>query len=610
MTVEGLFAARRAGAACAVAAALSVPAGTDAADLAQDVEVRAFASPPRVTTGSEFEIRVEVSGTQRLDEDPEAPQAGDFARYRGSSTSTSFQMTNGRASVSLTYSFRFQAVAPGDFAIEGVEVVSGGRAYRTDPISVVVADAPAGGASPESEEDGIAREDLFVDVEVSSRRAFENEPVIVEYRLYTRLDVESYTVLALPQATGFWAEELERSTEPRTERVVRDGLEYTTAVVRRVALFPTGAGPRTVDPMRLEVQVRRRDRPSFDPFRSLLGSSLFDRRIPATVASDPFSIDVAPLPEEGRPASFGGHVGALDVEATVDRSRVEAHEAITLSVSVAGTGNLRALAPPDVDLPDEFEVFPPQIEERIAPGGGSVQGTRRFAYVLVPRAPGRLTIPAVEVSYFDAAAGRYGTSRSSPLTIEVAADASAGPGGVSPTAVESVREEIRHIHTDLPDFRRVDSPTHRTAGFWIVLLTPLAGVAAAAARRRHLNRIESDAAYARLRRAPRVAKRRLARARKLAAGDPGEFHGEVAGALQGFLADRLDVSEAGLVRGDVERIARRRGVSRATLREVFACLDECDRQRFAPPSGRRESARELLERVARAMGSVARETSA
>ena len=582
---------------------------------AQDIQVRAFLSSPRVGFGGQFVLNVEVSGAQQTDADPVLPDMEEFGQYLGAGTSTSMQIVNGRTSVALTYQYRFQAIKDGVFEIGAVKVAAGGHTYETEPISLVVSDTPAprgGVADTGDPADGIAPEDLFIETDVSRTTIFENEPVVVAYRIFTRVPVDSYGITTLPQATGFWTEELEQSQAPQVERVVRDGIEYQTATIRRVALFPTGTGERTLEPLGIQAQVRVPDRRRRDIFGDIFGgSSLFDRSVPVAVASRPVAIEVLSLPAEGRPGSFAGHVGELDVSAAVDRATVAVNEAVAYRVVVTGTGNLRALAPPDIAFPDEFEAFPPETTDRIAPGGGSIQGTRTHEYVLVPRAPGSVTIPPVEVSYFDARSRGYGTARSQPVEVTVTGDAAAmgAETGAVPSAVESIREEIRFIHVGAPDFRRTGVPLHSTAGFWIVLLLPVAAVAGAAAVRRHRDRIEGDVAYARVRRARRMARKRLARARGLAAGDPRDFHAEVAGALQGFLADKLNVAEAGLVREEAGGLARRRGVSDETLERLFACLDDCDLQRFAPAGAEREPPERVLDRAAAIMGDLAKELS-
>lgn len=592
--------------------------GLPGAALAQDIGARAFLSAPQVGVGRQFVLNVEVSGTQQLEQDPVLPDMEEFAGFLSAGTSTSIRIVNGRTSMAITYQYRFQALLEGTFEIGPVSVTVGDHTVRTEPLALVVSDAPppppGPGAGADAGDPGVAvsPEDLFVETGVSATRVFENEPITVEYRIFTRVPVQTYTITTLPQATGFWSEELEQPASPQTQQVIRDGSEYLTATIRRMVLFPTGSGTRTLDPMSVEAQVRVRERRAFDPFADIFDfSSLMDRRVPVVVASRPVNIEVVPLPAEGRPESFAGHVGDLDVSTSLDGAAVETNEAVTLTVEYSGTGNLRTLSPPEIEFPVEFEAFPPEASDRISEGGGSLQGSRTWEYVLIPRAPGELTIPPVEVSYFDPASGRYGSARSQPLEITVTGEASAGEGvGAVPSAVETLREEIRFIRVGTPRLRRTDVSLFSMGGFWVVLLLPLVAAAGALVLRRHRDRLEGDVAYARVRRANRMAKKRLARARGLASGDPRDFYAEVAGALQGLLADKLNIAEAGLVREDAGRIAARRGASAETLARLFACLDDCDLQRFAPAAADREPPEKVLERAAAIMGDLARELSA
>jgi hypothetical protein len=134
------------------------------------------------------------------------------------------------------------------------------------------------------------------------------------------------------------------------------------------------------------------------------------------------------------------------------------------------------------------------------------------------------------------------------------------------------------------------------------MLLPLAGVAGAIALRRHRDLLEGDVAYARGRSARRVAKRRLAAARRLSAEtDPRPFFAEVARALRGLAADRLNLAEAGLQMADLRSALARNGVDAATVTELQECLEHCDRQRFAPPGSDPQEKTRFLERAGRLM---------
>ena len=574
--------------------------GLPAQGLAQTV--RAYLSQTEVLLNRQFVLNVEISGTQQLDEDPPVlPDLSAFAVYLGSGTSTSMQIVNGRTSLSLTFQHRFQATAEGTFEIGPVTVRAGGRDLRTEPLTIRITDGPA----PTSRSglpgaDGtVAPEDLFITATASKPRVYVNEPVIVEYRIFTRVDVDGYNITQQPGTTGFWVEELE-DPQARVEQVVRDGRQYTSAVVRRVALFPTGAGTKTLAPLTLETQVRvqRRSRSLFgDPFGGLFGS-----RVSVVVGSNPVEIEVLPLPEAGRPDAFTGLVGRLEVSASIDRTDAETNDALTYRLEVSGTGNIRTLPEPELGFPSDVEVYPPDVSERVDPTEDGVRGSKIFEYVIVPRAPGQVTIPAVKLAYFDVDAGTYAAAASDPITLTVAGDPMAGPAGRFRTGVDLQRQDIRFIRIAIPGFRPVGGSLVRSAGFWAIVLVPMCAVAGAVAARRHQDRLTGDVAYARRRRAARLAKQRLARAESLRSPDRHRaFHAEVGRALQGFLGDKLNLAEAGLIRDEIRARLTSRGVAPGVIDAYLGCLEDCDRQRFAPTEPDTLAMQDMLTRAARAM---------
>ena len=574
--------------------------GLPAQGLAQTV--RAYLSQTEVLLNRQFVLNVEISGTQQLDEDPPVlPDLSAFAVYLGSGTSTSMQIVNGRTSLSLTFQHRFQATAEGTFEIGPVTVRAGGRDLRTEPLTIRITDGPAptSRAGPPRADGTVAPEDLFITATASKPRVYVNEPVIVEYRIFTRVDVDGYNITQQPGTTGFWVEELE-DPQARVEQVVRDGLQYTSAVVRRVALFPTGAGTKTLAPLTLETQVRvqRRSRSLFgDPFGGLFGS-----RVPVVVGSNPVEIEVLPLPEEGRPDAFTGLVGRLEVSASIDRTDAETNDALTYRLEVSGTGNIRTLPEPELGFPSDVEVYPPDVSERVDPTEDGVRGSKIFEYVIVPRAPGQVTIPAVKLAYFDVDAGTYAAAASDPITLTVVGDPVAGPAGRFRTGVDLQRQDIRFIRIAIPGFRPVGGSLVRSAGFWAIVLVPMCAVAGAVAARRHQDRLTGDVAYARRRRAARLAKQRLARAESLRSPDRHRaFHAEVGRALQGFLGDKLNLAEAGLIRDEIRARLTSRGVAPGVIDAYLGCLEDCDRQRFAPTEPDTLAMQDMLTRAARAM---------
>jgi hypothetical protein len=595
------------------AALLAVLGSAAAAPLglaAQQLEALASVTPSVVPLNGQFTLAVELRGTNRTDLEPSLPDMGDFSRYIGRNSSTSMEMINGVTTVSLVIQYRYRAIREGTFEIGPVEIQAGGQVVRTQPITLTVSTAGAaaggGGAEPQS---GVAPEDLFIVAEVSKTRVYQNEPIAVDYRLFTRVNVTSVSPVDLGESEGFWVEEIPGPQNPQVEQRVRGGQPYTTAVVRRVVLFPAGPGTKTIEPMSVEasVRVRRQSRSIFDDFFG--GSSLFGSQVPAVIVSDPVEVEVLPLPLEGRPQSFTGLVGRLNVSASIDRTDVETNDAVTLELIVEGEGNLRGLAAPVIDFPVDFEAFPPEVTETIDRSGSRIRGSKTFTYVLIPRSPGEKNIPPVEMSYFDAESGLYATSASEPLRLEVTGDVVIS-APVGRAGVETLREDIRFIQIGPPSLGVLGESLADSSGFWIVALLPLVALLGAVGLRRHWDRLEGDVAYARGRRAGRVAKKRLGQARVvMAGGDARTFYAEVERALRGFLADKLNVAEAGFMSEVAEAELRSRGVPEKATSEYLACLGECDRARFAPPGTSAEEKSQFFDRAAEAMTSVDEELS-
>jgi len=570
---------------------------------APQLTVNASVSPAVVPLNGQFTLEVELRGTNRADAEPSLPAMEDFSLYIGQSSSTSMQMINGVTTVSLTIQYRYRAIREGAFQVGAVEVEAGGQLLRTRPVTLTVSTSVAGGVGPDPS--GVGAEDIFIVAEVDKTRVYENEPIEVSYRLFTRVNVSSYSLFDLAENEGFWVEEVPGLRNPPAEQRLVDGQPYTTAVVRRVVLFPTGPGTRTIEPMSVEasVRVRRQSRSLLDDFFG--GGTFFGSQEPTVITSRPVEVEVLPLPVPGRPGSFTGLVGRLNVSASVDRSSVETNDAVTLQLTVEGEGNLRSLAAPVIDFPTDFEVFPPEVTESIDRSDARVRGTRTYEYVLIPRSPGGKIIPPVEMSYFDAESALYASTASQPLRLDVTGDPVIGAAGGGRAGVETLREDIRFIQIGPPNLGALEGSLTAAPGFWIVALLPLVALLGALGLRRHWDRLEGDVAYARGRRAGRVAKKRLSHARAvMSQADARAFYAEVERALRGFLADKLNVAEAGFMSQVAEAELGRRGVPTVATQEYFACLGECDRARFAPPGSSEEEKSGFFDRAAEAMTAV------
>ncbi len=573
----------------------------------QDPAVRAFLDRTSVVKGQQFTLSVEVSGKGASGAgEPRLPPMEEFAAFLGSGSSQQFRLENGRMSMSRTFSFHFQATREGEFEVGAVQVQLDGKIRKSAPLRIRVGSGgrpvptPTGRGRPA---DTASPADLFVRATADRESVYRNQALVVTYKIYTGVRISSYRISKQPETAGFWVEEYPQPREPRTEGEVIGGRRYTVALIKKMALFPTGAGEKEIGPLVLECRVRTRGGSwdpfgSRDPFRGFFSSDIFGREVTRQVASNPLRVQVLPLPQAGRPPEFQGAVGDFSISGQLDKSEVKANEALSFKVRISGSGNLAGLGEPRIEFPSSFEVYPPKMEQQIRRDPSGISGEKTFEYVLIPRRPGPVRLGPVQMAYFDPAADAYRVSRAPELAVNVAPGdqmAEAVEAGLSRQEVKLLAQDIRFIKIGSGPFHKIGDSLLTVTGFWIPLSLPLLCLLGAVGYRRHRMRLKGDVAYARARRARRVSRKRLAKAKVLLdRGAEKEFYPAVGQALMGYLADKLNVSQAGMVSREVKESLRARGVSEEILARYFDCLQVCDLKQFAPSSSGREEMRDLM----------------
>ncbi|HOT96396.1 MAG TPA: BatD family protein [bacterium] len=569
---------------------------------AQPLNITASVDQTNLTLNQQLVLTIELSGEgangiNRID----LPEVSEFLTLLGSGgTSQSIQIINGKMSVQKSFTYFYNASKEGTFTIPPVSVSVRGQSYSSRPIIITIgraaaaapgssgsASAAAGSAPQPLPASEASDEELFIRALVNKRQVYQNEPVIVTFSIYTRVNVSGYALSKLPESAGFWSEEIPLPQQPQTRNEVINGRKYVVADLKKMAMFPTSPGRVQIGSLGVDcdvrVQARRRSNDIFDSF---FDDPFFGRTVRKSVQSRPVSIEVLPFPESGKPADFSGLAGSFDIKATIDKKEVTTNEAITLKVVISGTGNINTIPKPHVVLPRDFEQYEPKVSENIQRTGDRISGSKTFEYVLVPRFAGEQRIRPITLSYFDLASRRYATASTPELIIPVAkgsGDASTVPAGLSKEEVKLIGQDIRFIKLGTPEWRRKGGAFYRSSWFTLLWILPLLALAAAFGWRRHLDKLSGNVAYARSRRANRMAMKRLSRAEGLLQVEKQkEYFAEIARALLGFAADKLDLSEAGMVTSELESRLKQRNVPEATIQQYLQLLKVCDYQRFAP----------------------------
>jgi hypothetical protein len=340
----------------------------------------------------------------------------------------------------------------GSLKISGISVSAGGTTYRAPDITVQVAASGAGTPPPRGYGGGgvglrgagkqVRGPSVKVRAEIDKDHVYKGEQIIVSYYLYRRVRVFNIQVDKFPVLNGFLRQDLEMPVMGQrldTERVVLDGVPYERSLLLRYAAYPLQDGKLKIDSTSMKYNYYpsngRSDLDEEDPFMSF-----FHQMQPQAGQdrSEQLTVDVLPLPEDGKPNSFTGGVGDFNLIAAVDKYEVRANEPVTLTLKIEGRGNLAAIGEPKAKWPENVELYDSKGNAKTGKAG---VGEKVFEFLLIPRVPGQLTLPPIEFSYFDPAQKAYITKKTEPFAIKVTDAAPGSPvrNGARPKAAPSTQ---------------------------------------------------------------------------------------------------------------------------------------------------------------------------
>jgi hypothetical protein len=113
---------------------------------------------------------------------------------------------------------------------------------------------------------------------------------------------------------------------------------------------------------------------------------------------------------------------------------------------------------------------------------------------------------------------------------------------------------------------------------------------------RHVEKLNVDVGYKRSRQANTIAIKRMKKAKSfLDSEDSGNFYPEIARGLQDYIADKLNISAAGILTDELEKILISKKVDKDLITKYISCLQKCDFHRFSSAGSTKGSMEALYE---------------
>lgn len=550
-------------------------------------------APDAVAVGDQFRLSYTVN-TQKV-KNFRAPSIKGFDVLMGPSRSYSMQSINGNTTETLTFTYILLAQKEGEYTIPGATITANGDQMLSNSVKIKVLPADktnssqSGNAQSTSRSSSsgtsISNNDLFITATASKTTAYEQEAILLTYKIYTVVDLRGFDNVKLPDFKGFHSQEVELPNDRRWGLEHYKGRNYHSTIYRQFVLFPQQSGKLTIDAARFDASIEKMDAID-DPFEAFFNGGAGSIQIKKTLMTPKLTIDVKPLPA-GKPADFSGGVGEFNISSSINSTKVKTNDAITVKVVISGTGNLKLVGEPEVKFPEDFEVYDPKVDSKFRLTNAGLSGNKVIEYLAIPRNAGTYKIPAIKFSYFDIKSRSYKTLTTEEYTVQV----EKGAGNASQTIANFTnKEDLKVLNEDIRFIKQNDvklSPKGKyffgSMGYWLFYIIPgLIFIACFLIYRKQIA-ANANVAKVRTKKANKVAVKRMKQAGKLlAANEKDAFYDEVLKALWGYISDKLSIPVSQLSKDNIEEELRKYGVAEDLIKEFLNALNSCEFARFAP----------------------------
>lgn len=509
------------------------------------------------------------------------------------STNMSTQFINGKVSQSTiyTYTYTVQSQKQGTFTIPPAKVKVDGKSYSSNPLSIeVLKGNPARQAQQNqanrtqntATNQEISADDLFVRVSLDKTTVFKGEQILATIKVYTRVNLSRFGDIKLPSFKGFWTQEIKIPEQISLIRENYKGRIYNVGTIKKSILIPQQIGEIRIEAFQLEcfINVQSKSRSIFDDF---FGSYQTTKKM---LTSQGIVVNVKDLPS-GAPANFSGAVGQFTLNSSVNKTALEANEALNYQLKIKGKGNFMLINTPEIVFPPDFEVYDPKQTNNYSTTENGISGDKSFEILAIPRFGGTFTIPKSVFSYFDPVNRSYKTLSTPEYIIEVekgtGSESSQMITRSSGTEIRMLGQDIRYIKTGIIRLTAPGALFNKTSWFYILFIIISLSMFIAIIGLLNWQKKRADTLGLRSKMAGKQSQKRLKKAKdSLKKNNKEEFLDEILKAIWGYLGDKLGIDPSGYRRELIESYFLDNSLEPEVKNMVFNLLDQCEYIRYAP----------------------------
>ncbi len=543
--------------------------------------------------GEGFQVQFSLSGGGK---NFKLPPMSEFEILEGPYQSSSTSITNNVVNQSSSLTYVIAAKKEGKLTLGPATILSNGKTIQSNSITIEVTKGAVSSGNQNNNTSGQAvtkpttsdlGDNIFVRTQVNKSKVYVGEVIDVTFKVYTRMEMQLRNITKLPSYDGFFVQNIKTNEQTKQTNETIDGITYVVGEIYKTYLIPQHTGKLTIDPFEIECVVRQKSkRKPRDIFEQMMGVGYEEVLHP--MKSTPVIIDVQALPETGKPEGFSGAVGSYTYKAVMSKEKIKADEAVNLTLTLSGNGNIKLIEPTKVNLPEDFETYDAKTSENISVTRSGISGTKTFDYLFIPRHEGDYQIEPLNFSYFDPSKKEYITLPSPTFNLHVekgtGTSATVVGGTNAKEELKVLGNDIRYIKTSTV-LKEKENFFFGSALFYTLLISPLiCFILFLFIRRKNIEQ-NKDGIAVKSRMATKMARKRLSIATQhLKANNKELFYIEIFKSLYGYISDKLNIPVADLNKEHISETLKNRSVSEGTIEKLITTLDNCEFARYAPTS--------------------------
>lgn len=335
-------------------------------------------------------VSVKIVGARNAST-PKINTNGNFnLQHEGSSSQ--INIINSNTTISTSHQFQLSPIKPGNFTLGPATVEIDGNEYTSNVVSIRVSTATS-----------VPNKDrhYYIETFLDKKEAYLGEQVIHTFKLLNKVQLYNST-LEIPKFDGFISESL--GPEKSVIKII-NGVRWKETEIKTL-LIPTKTGDLEIPPASINAKL-------------IISQSFFGAETkPVRLVSEAIKIRIKELPLTNKPSNFSGLIGEFNISASLEKNNIKRGESTTLTLEISGIGDSQDFPEPEIKT-NEFKIYNDKPTFNKTVQGNQIRSVKTFKKAIVPQKAGNITIPSIEIAFFNPSSGKYESKSTQAISINV-----------------------------------------------------------------------------------------------------------------------------------------------------------------------------------------------